>query len=359
PDYASAARLLAQSHLRVAVLGRDQESRVLHARESKRWGELTQKLMPGGAGDGVLSNYYSIGEADCVRALPLAENAVRALPNDAESHHYLALALLGFGRLDEAITQIKRAIELEPRNLNYHRNLVNFCSYLRRAPECRAAVETYYSVRQPGDNRDTPILANFRLSGELPKSLDDMTPFQRVGWLWRSRRFEETLVAIEEALASPEVGDLDRLELLGQKCEVLKRLTRDSEAGAAARATLVLAEKLQAIPEIGPTEKPRWLALAYSRTGRVDDAVTLTRRFIEGMSPVNQALWRWRREVIAAEIYASVGRRQECCELLAKMLRTPSALTVPMLKVDPTWDNLREEAGFKALLADPKNSAEL
>jgi hypothetical protein len=37
----------------------------------------------------------------------------------------------------------------------------------------------------------------------------------------------------------------------------------------------------------------------------------------------------------------------------------PSGLTVPMLKVDPVWDNVRDNAGFKALLADPKNSAPL
>jgi hypothetical protein len=37
----------------------------------------------------------------------------------------------------------------------------------------------------------------------------------------------------------------------------------------------------------------------------------------------------------------------------------PGGLTVPMLKVDPVWDNVRDNAGFKALLADPKNSAPL
>ena len=30
-----------------------------------------------------------------------------------------------------------------------------------------------------------------------------------------------------------------------------------------------------------------------------------------------------------------------------------------MLRVDPTWDNVRKDDGFKALLADPKNSAPL
>ena len=44
---------------------------------------------------------------------------------------------------------------------------------------------------------------------------------------------------------------------------------------------------------------------------------------------------------------------------VVKLLRVLSGLTVPMLKGDPAWDNVREDAGFKALLADPKNSASL
>jgi hypothetical protein len=44
---------------------------------------------------------------------------------------------------------------------------------------------------------------------------------------------------------------------------------------------------------------------------------------------------------------------------LSKLLRVPSGLTVPMLRVDPAWDNVREDTRFKALLADPKNSAPL
>lgn len=30
-----------------------------------------------------------------------------------------------------------------------------------------------------------------------------------------------------------------------------------------------------------------------------------------------------------------------------------------MLKVDPTWDNVRDDPAFKALLVDPKNSEPL
>jgi len=47
---------------------------------------------------------------------------------------------------------------------------------------------------------------------------------------------------------------------------------------------------------------------------------------------------------------SNLARPRECVELLAKLLRVPSGLTVPMLKVDPTWDNVRDAPAFKALL---------
>jgi hypothetical protein len=48
-----------------------------------------------------------------------------------------------------------------------------------------------------------------------------------------------------------------------------------------------------------------------------------------------------------------------CSPLLAELLRVPCGLTVPILKIDPAWDPVRNDPGFKALLADPKNLAPL
>jgi hypothetical protein len=69
---------------------------------------------------------------------------------------------------------------------------------------------------------------------------------------------------------------------------------------------------------------------------------------------------RWKREVILAEVYAHAGLKRECVELLAKLINRPGArITVPMLRLDPDWDNVRDDPAFQALLADPKNSAPL
>ena len=359
PNFGGAVRLLAQSQLRVSVESWDQATRVRYAREGKHWAERAQKLMPGGAGDGVLSNFYSISENDFVRALPLAENAVRALPNDAESHHYLGLALLGTGRLDDNIAQMRRASELEPTNQNYPRNLLLTLADLRREPECRAALEKYRSLMRPGDSPHNPLVALFKLTGETPKNFDGLGEYERAIWLWRVRRFADLLVLVEKELAKPEVGNIHQIDLLVWKCDALIRLGRAVDAQTAAHDLVSLAEQMQTLQEVGPTTKPWWLALAYSRTGRGEEAVAAARRFVEATSPVNQIRYRLRREAQAAEILAFVGRRQECIEALGKLLSVPCSLTVPMLKIDPTWDNMRDDPAFKALLADPKNSAPL
>ena len=97
---------------------------------------------------------------------------------------------------------------------------------------------------------------------------------------------------------------------------------------------------------------------ALSRLGEAEPAIAAARRAVAARDG-SDVIGRWTQEELLAEISAYVRRPRECCEVLAKLLRVPSGLTVPMLKVDPTWDNVRDDPAFKALLDDPKNSAPL
>ena len=64
-------------------------------------------------------------------------------------------------------------------------------------------------------------------------------------------------------------------------------------------------------------------------------------------------------EQLLARILARASRTRESVALIKQLLAQPSGLTVPMLRIEPDWDNLRDDPEFKALLADPKNSAPL
>lgn len=120
-----------------------------------------------------------------------------------------------------------------------------------------------------------------------------------------------------------------------------------------------LARQLQALPDFGPSPKAGWLASALVRAGNADEAIAAGNRYVEAALPALHVAERWHRQTELAQIFAYLNRPRECVELLTKLLRLPSGITVPMLKVDPVWDNVREDSAFKALLADPKNSAPL
>jgi len=67
--------------------------------------------------------------------------------------------------------------------------------------------------------------------------------------------------------------------------------------------------------------------------------------------PVTNDAWRglYRVEDLAA-IYAMVGEHDAAVEQLAYLLSIPSHISVPLLRIDPKWDVLRDNPRFQRLL---------
>ncbi len=72
--------------------------------------------------------------------------------------------------------------------------------------------------------------------------------------------------------------------------------------------------------------------------------------------PMSKEAWRgaWRVEDLA-RIYTMVGEYDAAIDQLESLLAVPSNTAVPMLRIDPTWDPLREHPRFQALLAKYEN----
>jgi tetratricopeptide (TPR) repeat protein len=181
--------------------------------------------------------------------------------------------------------------------------------------------------------------------------------------LWVGRRFEESLAALEAGLANPArvPRTFPDFSLRLRKWLLLRRLGRAEEAEAAAREVMALAEKWH-LETGGRGEFTLQLpvrAWGLACAGRRDEAIAAGRRYSRATADQNRIRDQRRFERELARIHAHFGQTRECVELLAKLLRVPSGITVPMLRADPDWDNVREDDGFKALLADPKNDAPL
>jgi hypothetical protein len=227
---------------------------------------------------------------------------------------------------------------------------------LRRAADFGAAESDYLAVAgtDASDILKVNAYRRFMLSGALPTRIEGNPP-----WLQIARRDAEALARIEAAQAETNSGSFARWRQWIRKCDSLRRLHREAEAVQAAQEAKNWMEKLNAETAFDPSERDGRLADTLARLGQADEAIAAGRRYVAARSPANQVRSRWEREIELAKVCAQVARPSDCCELVAKLLRVPSGLTVPMLKVDPTWDKVRDAPEFKALLADPKNSAAL
>ncbi len=354
PSFAGAASLLANAQWFAYRYDQDPRTRLHHAAESRRWAETAARLVPGGAGDYGLASYYGQLERDYSRGLTYARNVVRALPNEAAAYNYVAIFSSWLGQEEEARIAYRRAIELDPLRPVYWTNYLSLLADLRRLNEFQQDRARYHESTR---GQDLPAW-QYVLAGELPVSVDRLNSSVRIGWLWRARRVAEVAKLAVAELSKSETKDLDRLVYLRYQTDALQKLGRKVDAEESAVALMALVQKLAEIAEVGPSQKHFQLALALARLGRADEAVSAARRHLETVRTGAPRILI-QRELEVAELFAYLNRPRECVELLAKLLRVRSGLSVPMLKVDPVWDSVREDAGFKALLADPKNSAPL
>lgn len=361
PNFMPAADALSNKHTTLYTnFEKDLAKRTEHAAEALRWAERASQMYPGGGGIIALTFYYTNVEIDNVRAEVLARTTLRAQPNHDEACNLLAMALGGQGRSTEGQSWGKRAIALNPRNMIFRQNQFMALAGLRRRDEWKAALADYRGIASNAQLRHwSVLLSRFRLFGELPTRSEakELALSWRVRFLWMDRRFAEAQDFCKSELAKSEIGILDRFELLRRQCDALHRLGSHKEAEQAADALLALTREMRGIKEFDHSENDKRLAHALSLLGRHDEAIVAARRYVEKMRIPQQQMRRWLRETELAEIYAAADRPQECIDLIARLLRVPSWLTLPMLKVDPVWDNVRDDPRFQALLKDPKNDA--
>jgi tetratricopeptide (TPR) repeat protein len=79
---------------------------------------------------------------DYARAVPAFKEHLKADPDDAYSHYWLANALGLSGQIEEAITQFRRAVELEAENAEYHAGLANALWMQKRFPQAEQSYDT-------------------------------------------------------------------------------------------------------------------------------------------------------------------------------------------------------------------------
>jgi len=85
--------------------------------------------------------------------------------------------------------------------------------------------------------------------------------------------------------------------------------------------------------------------------GRRREAILEGQTAIELMPVGKEAYRGYYRAWDLARIYAMIGEQDAAVAQLEYLLSIPGHLTVPWLRIDPTWDPLRNHPRFKKLLS--------
>ena len=330
------------------------------ARRTREAAERALRLSPNHfRGRLALGDYYStVPPVDWERALREYEAGLRLAPNDVDLVASSALAEISSGHWEDAVEHLTRAQALDPRSLLVGRRLAYTLYRLRRYPEalaiCNRALaldstrlEMYFNKTMTylaqGDLqrarqtiRDAaaaappaaiaPYFANFfdlywALPDDLQKLVLQLTPAafdDRAAW----------------AIVLTQTYDLR-----GDKARA--RVYADS-------ARLAFEDRLRALPDDPQNNVLHGLALAY--LGRKAEAIAAGEKGVALLPISSDAFTGPYFQHQLVRIYLLVGEPEKALDRLEPLLKIPYYLSPGWLRIDPTFDPIRENPRFKRLV---------
>src|SRR6266581_1539997 len=315
------------------------------------------------------AQYLYFGLRDYAGALAELEIARRALPNDPRLFELTGYILRRRGQQEEALQNLQRAVELDPRNFFTLQQIAISYQLLGRYAEAIAALDRALNIvpdnAETRANRELFYLCWKADTRPLRQTIDAILA-QGPGaiataadtWFFCALA-ERDPAAAERALVAlgdnPWLSNESPIILSHSFGEgLLARMTKDeARARTAFEAARVQQEKIvQAQPDYGPALCV--LGLIDAALGRKDLALDEGRRAI-ALMPVEKDVVNGSRVLQYFAITAAwAGEKELALQQLEAGLRAPAAsqmLTYGALKLFPVWDPLRGDPRFEQIVA--------
>jgi serine/threonine-protein kinase len=363
PAFFQAYSQLASAHGNLYFLGYDHSPARLALGEAAIHAAF--RLRPD-AGEAHLAQAESLylGQLNYQGALAELEIASQSLPNDPKVFELKGYIQRRQGKQEEALRNLERAVELDPRNALTLQQMALSYELVRRYPEAKLVWDRVLAI-EPNDmeSKIARALVDFNWKADtrplhlLIDSIRRTNPavMASIADVWFILALaERDAIAAQNALIA--LGDtplrdgpirFNRSVVEG----MIARLAKDnSKAQVAFTAARVEQEKiLQTQPDYGPPLCV--LGLIDAALGRKADALREGRRAVELLPVEKDALNGTRMVSYFAMIAAWVGEKDLACERLAIAIGHSSDLSYGQLKLLPFWDPLRGEPCFEKVVA--------
>jgi serine/threonine-protein kinase len=305
-----------------------------------------------------LGNYYSLVRADFPKAIEVYAKGLVLAPTHAELLGALGLAEQGLGKVDDAVTHMRRGLALDPRSLLYTRRLIRLLTYLHRYDEAAELVDRARALA-PADPGVLLYDAWLRLSrGDLagaravarsiPKGGNEPVTISFFAYDWSSAQLlddeqRQLLLRLQPSHYGGSRGGwglslAHGAYMLGDSVRV--RAYADSALPTLERAV-----------RENPGEPNSHMALgaALAFLGRKADAIREGERAVAIRGNDGFQGPGLRHQL--SRIYQVVGEPVKAMEQLEALLRVPYYVSPGWLRADPSLESLRSHPRFQRLLA--------
>ena len=371
PSFFRAYCQLAYAHDALYFLGFDHTAARLALAEAAV--QAASRLRPD-AGETHLARAQNLywGYLDYDGALAELNNARQTLPNDSRTFELKGRIERRQGRWEESTRNLKRAIDLDPRNFFTLQQIAISYGVLRRYDEEKSVLDRALTI-EPNDVLTKVALASIEFHSKadtrpLHQTIDSVratnpaaVPSIADAWL-SCALAERDVAAAKDALnAFGDIPLTDYAVHLNRPLieGVIARMTKD-EGTARAAFMAARAEQEKAVrsePNYGPPLCV--LGLIDASLGRKEEALRQGRRAVELLPAEKDAINGPLMIQYLAMIAAWAGDKDLACEQLGVAIRPPSTVSYGQLKLLPYWDPLRGDPRFEEIVASlaPKEAA--